>query len=171
MLRIRSVVIQGLVIFLSLVAAGCGEDGETTSSPTPAPAPVPTPAPAPQPEAEPATPDMSAYPYTQDEALSLIEAGYPMAGLLSNGLEVLNMRSEETVEEELPEQELVCDYRYDDDLREETNECLNETVYKDRPVTKTVYLMRGAIGSAKFSLASDPFWRAVAAGAVHWRRG
>lgn len=180
MLKGISVLLIGLVILVAGGVAGCNEEEQSggitvptldTPSPSPAPAPTPAPPPTPAPAPTPApTPDTSAYPHNQGEALGLIEAGVPMAGLLSNGLEVLIMKSTETVYEEQPVQESVCDYRYDSYLGEETYECRNETVYKDRPVTKTIYVMRGGLGPGTYSLATQPFTLAVGAGAVHWRK-
>ena len=156
-----------------MLAFGCGEEGDDgiawPTQPTTTPPPPTTPpvtGTTPTTEATPAP-----YTLTQQEAMQLAGAGISVAGLRSNGLELLILMSSETVYEQQLVDEEVCGYEYDHVEERDVYECHVESVYEDQPVTKKIWILSGPeIGRLTFPSALAAFARAAALGAVEWRR-
>ena len=161
---------------LMVVTAGC------TDPPPPPPPPIFLPPPvAPPPVAPPSftppppppvapSPNAS-YPLTQGQAYSLALNGVAVAGLTRDGLEVLIQTSTETTYEDQPVEENVCEPEYDPYEKKYKTKCRYKTVYRQRPVTKKVYII-GGTGAARqtFTNLAGPFAYAAGVGCVHWRQ-
>ena len=152
------------------VLAGCdGDPSDTSESVYIPPSEEAAPPPEPEPEPEPEPPS-GEYPLTQAEALSRVQAGVPVFGLLPNGFEILVIESSETVYEQQPVEKEVCDYEYDPVYEEDVPDCRYETVYEDKPVEKTVYVVRGGgYSPVSYDTGLEAITQATLYGAERWR--
>ena len=149
--------------------------GAPSPPPPPVPGPLtqPTPQPQPRPSPSPQSRDRTQdYPLNEAQASKLVEAGFPVAGLTRQGLEVLIMKTTETVYKDEAVQKNVCRQEYDYYEKRSKMKCRYETVYEKRPVANDVYHISG--GGLTASTRSDVTHAfsdaAVFAGAVRWRR-
>jgi hypothetical protein len=175
-------VLPALVLTAALTGCGEGESEPLAPAPTPttaAPAPTPTSptsTPAPSPATTPTTPpERSAYyPLTQAEAYALVQGGIVVAGrTVPDGREVLISQTTETEYVNEPVQDEVCEYEYDFYEEDTVRKCRFETVYKNEPVQKTVYVV-SLPGISRVTRDNLPGAFAYAAGLGaqnEWRQG
>ena len=127
---------------------------------------TPTPAPTadPQPQA-----GNAAYPLTDAEAISYVDAGVAVAGLLSDGSEVRIVKMTTTVYEEQQVLKEVCGYEYDSYTGEDEYECHDEYVTEKQPTQATVFQIGSSFTSLEKNSALAAVNTAVGFGVAGWR--
>jgi len=112
----------------------------------------------------------AAYPLNQAQALGLLSAGYPVAGLTASGLEGLATRTTETAYENKQVLKQKCEYEYDYYEEKNVYKCHDEYVTESVPVEKTVYEVSNGVPRQSFSMPIQAIAAITAYGAEHWRK-